>query len=109
MARMVVMMHLLVLPMLVLPMDRIGIRPVGFLRNRWRVDRLVWLAPMVERLLMVPNRVSVGLPPVWRRVSRCVVVGLMVWLAVPLVTELLVRVVSALLEQMVLVLPVRTV
>ena len=58
---------------------------------------------MAELLLIVPNRASVGLLPVWRRVSRCVVVGLMVWLAVPLVTELLVRVVSALLAQMVLV------
>ena len=64
-ARMVVMMHLLVLPM-----DRIGIRPVGFLRNRCRVDSPVWLAPMVERLLMVPNRVFVVLLPIWKLASR---------------------------------------
>ena len=89
--RMVVMMRLWVLLM-----DRIGIRPVGFLRNRWRVDRLVWLAQMVELLLMVPNRASVGLLPVWRQVSRCVVVGLMVLS----VMELPVRAVSVLLAQM---------
>ena len=37
--RMVVMMRLWVLLM-----DRIGIRPVGFLRSKWRVDSPVWLA-----------------------------------------------------------------
>ena len=42
------------------------------------LDKMVQQVPMVvvvsvlkvvERLLMVPNRVSVALPPVWRRVS----------------------------------------
>ena len=71
--RMVVMMRLWVLLM-----DRIGIRPVGFLRSRWRVDSPVWLAQMVERLLMVPNRMSVVLLPIWKLASRWVVVGLAV-------------------------------
>ena len=30
---------------------------------------VVSVLKVVERLLMVPNRVSVALPPVWRRVS----------------------------------------
>ena len=30
---------------------------------------MVSVLKVVERLLMVPNRVSVALPPVWRRVS----------------------------------------
>ena len=63
--RMVVMMCLWVLLM-----DCIGIRPVGFLLSRWRVDSPVWLAQMAELLLIVPNRVSVVLLPIWKLASR---------------------------------------
>ena len=39
--------------------------------------------------LLDRNLAFAGLPPVWRQVSRCVVVGLMVWLVVHPVMVLL--------------------